>query len=111
MVARSVMDHAQRAVMTACLTVCACLCARDAHDLRATYENLGDVIKMLLGHENTMVELRMEGGAIVQLRRAAFFRAGTCDGVSGVGLMLEESEKVMLRTSCFSGRLLHCSQH
>ena len=55
---------------------------------------------MLLGHENTMVELRMEGGTRVQLRRAALFRSGTCDGVSGVGLMLEESEKVMLRTSC-----------
>ena len=55
----------------------------------------GDVITMLLGPENTTVELTLGGGTTVQLKRATFFRAGACGDISGVGLMLEESEEVM----------------
>jgi hypothetical protein len=66
-----------------------------SHTFLCAVRTPGDVIKMLLGPENTMVELTLGGGTTVQLKRAAFFRAGACDEISGVGLMLEESKKVM----------------
>ena len=84
--------RAQRAVITACGFI---VPRAHSHTSICAVRTPGDVITMLLGPENTMVELTLGGGTTVQLKRAAFFRAGACDEVSGVGLMLEESEKVM----------------
>lgn len=50
---------------------------------------------MLKGPEKTTVKIEFEGGKTVELVRDWIFSAVVSDELSGVGLVLEESEKVI----------------
>ena len=53
-------------------------------------------MKMLVGSINNTVHITFGSGTKVQLQRSIVFGAGISDELSGVGLMLEESEEVSI---------------
>jgi len=62
------------------------------NDLNVVELSLGEMFKQLGGPENTSMSLVLECGTNVQLKRERVFSSGVCDEVSGVGLILEESD-------------------
>ena len=54
------------------------------------------VLRLLKGPEKSTVKIEFEGGKTVELVRDWIFSAAVSDKLSGVGLVLEESEMVSM---------------